>query len=370
SPASSSASAAAMEAAMTGWRVDVGFADGEAEAEVARIAAALRDTVLARLRRRGAVIALSGGIDSSVVAALCVRAFGAARVLGLFMNEAESAPDTGRLARRLADQLAIPTADEPISPLLEAAGCYARRDAAIRAVIPGYGPTWRCKLVLPNVLDGDRLRLFSIVVQSPGGEELTARLPHDVYRQVVAATSFKQRVRKMLEYYHADRLGYAVAGTPNRLEYDQGFFVKNGDGAADVKPIAHLYKTQVYQLAELLEIPGEIRERPPTTDTYSLPQSQEEFFFSLPHGQMDACLHARDREVPAELVAEALGLTAEQVARVYRDIDAKRAAARYLHAPPLLVDEPPAPEVESGGVGLASNTDPAAATPSRAIEIA
>lgn len=324
--------------------VDLRFTPAEAASEIARIAAALNAAVLGRLRRRGTVVALSGGVDSSVVAALCVRAFGADRVLGLFMNEAESAPDTSRLARRVAEQLAIPTVDEPISPLLEAAGCYARRDAAIRTVIPNYGAGWRCKLVLPNVLDVERLRLFSIVVKSPEGEELTARMPNDVYRQVVAATSFKQRVRKMLEYYHADRLGYAVAGTPNRLEYDQGFFVKNGDGAADVKPIAHLYKTQVYQLAELLGVPDEIRERPPTTDTYSLPQSQEEFFFSLPHGQMDACLLARDREIPAQLVAEALGLTAEQVARVYRDIDAKRAAARYLHAPPILVDASAAPE--------------------------
>jgi NAD+ synthase len=155
---------------------------------------------------------------------------------------------------------------------------------------------------------------------------------------VVAATSFKQRVRKMLEYYHADRNAYAVAGTPNRLEYDQGFFVKNGDGAADVKPIAHLYKTQVYQLAELLDIPDEIRRRPPTTDTYSLPQSQEEFYFALPYDRMDACLYARDHGVPAAEVAAALGLSPEQVERVYRDIDAKRAAARYLHAPPLTVD--------------------------------
>ena len=329
---------------MTSTPVDLRFTPAEAAAEIARIAAALNGAVLGRLWRRGVVVALSGGVDSSVVAALCVRAFGAGRVLGLFLNEAESAPDTGRLARRLAEQLAIPTVDEPIAPLLAAAGCYARRDAAIRAVIPSYGATWRCKLVLPNVLDGERLRLFSIVVRSPGGEELTARLAPDAYRQVVAATSFKQRVRKMLEYYHADRLGYAVAGTPNRLEYDQGFFVKNGDGAADIKPIAHLYKTQVYQLAELLGIPDEIRARPPTTDTYSLPQSQEEFFFSLPYGQLDACLHARDREVPAELVAEALGLTADQVARVYRDIDAKRAAARYLHAPPLLIDARAAPD--------------------------
>ena len=328
---------------MTGWRVDVGFAAGEAEAEIARITAALRDTVLGRLRRRGAVVALSGGVDSSVVAALCARAFGADRVLGLFMNEAESAPDTVRLARRIADELAIPTADEPISPILEAVGCYARRDAAIHTVIPRYRAGWQCKLVLPRALDGDRLRLFSIVVQSPDGEQMVARLPHAAYLQVIAATSFKQRVRKMLEYYHADRLHYAVAGTPNRLEYDQGFFVKNGDGAADVKPIAHLYKTQVYQRADLLGIPDEIRERMPTTDTYSLPQTQEEFFFSLPYGQMDACLLARDHGVPPPLVAEALGLTPEQVARVYRDIDAKRAAARYLHAPPLLIDPPGIP---------------------------
>ena len=156
----------------------------------------------------------------------------------------------------------------------------------------------------------------------------------------MAATSFKQRVRKMLEYFHADRLVYAVAGTPNLLEYDQGFFVKAGDGAADVKPIAHLYKTQVYELAAALGIPDEIRARPPTTDTYSLPQSQEEFYFSLPYGHMDACLYARDHDVPAAEVAAALGLTAAQLDRVYRDIDAKRAGARYLHAGPLTIDPP------------------------------
>jgi NAD+ synthase len=316
----------------------VRFQPGEAAAELARIAAAVREQVRGVLHRRGAVVGLSGGIDSSVVAALCVRALGPERVLGVFMNEAESSPDTVRLGRAIAERLGIPTVDEPLSPLLAAAGCYDRRDEAIRALIPAYGPGWRCKIVLPSAALADRLRVFSLVVRSPDGEEQTARMPPDVYLQVVAATSFKQRVRKMLEYYHADRNAYAVAGTPNRLEYDQGFFVKNGDGAADVKPIAHLYKTQVYQLAELLDIPDEIRRRPPTTDTYSLPQSQEEFYFALPYDRMDACLYARDHGVPAAEVAAALGLSPEQVERVYRDIDAKRAAARYLHAPPLTVD--------------------------------
>ena len=59
----------------------------------------------------------------------------------------------------------------------------------------------------------------------------------------------KQRTRKQIEYYHTDQLNYAVPGTPNRLEYDPGFLVRNGDGAADSKPIAHLYKSRVYPLA-------------------------------------------------------------------------------------------------------------------------
>jgi NAD+ synthase len=164
------------------------------------------------------------------------------------------------------------------------------------------------------------------------------RLPLHAYLGIVAATNMKQRTRKQLEYYHADRLNFAVAGTPNRLEYDQGFFVKNGDGAADLKPIAHLYKTQVYQLAEFLGVPAEVRHRPPTTDTYSLPQTQEEFFFSLPYRQMDLCLYGLNQGLPPEAVAREAGLTPAQVERAYRDLEGKRRTARYLHEPPLLVE--------------------------------
>jgi NAD+ synthase len=311
-----------------------------AGAEIDRICAWLAETVRGTLKRRGVVLGLSGGIDSSVVAALAARALGPDKVVGLFMNEGESSDDTERLAQLIASQLGIATIDEDISPMLAAAGCYARRDEAIRSVIPRYAAGWKCKIVLPSVLDSDRYRIYSVVVRSPDGEELSARMSPAAYLQVVAATSFKQRTRKMLEYFHADRLVYAVAGTPNLLEYDQGFFVKNGDGAADLKPIAHLYKTQVYELAAALGVPDEIRARPPTTDTYSLPQSQEEFYFSLPYQGMDACLYARDHDVPAAEVAAALGLTAAQIERVYRDIDAKRAGARYLHAPPAILTRP------------------------------
>lgn len=309
----------------------------DSAAECARIEAALRDQVVGQLKRRGAVLGLSGGIDSSVAGALAVRALGKERVLGLFMNETDSAADTLHFGRMIAEHLGVETVDEEITPILSAAGCYRRRDEAIATLIPGYGDGWKCKIVLPSVVQSDRYRIYQLIARSPDGDERSVRLTPSAYLTIVAATNFKQRTRKMLEYFHADRLVYAVVGTPNRLEWDQGFFVKNGDGSADVKPIAHLYKTQVYQLAAHLGLPDEICQRPPTTDTYSLPQSQEEFYFSLPYGEMDLCLWARSHQVPASDVAAELGLVTEQIERVYRDIDGKRAASRYLHAKPLLV---------------------------------
>ncbi|MBI4583016.1 MAG: NAD(+) synthase [Planctomycetes bacterium] len=324
----------------------------DAARAVEAIGQAVKEQIFQELRCKGAVVGLSGGIDSSVVAALLVRALGKDRVLGLFMPEDESSEDTLKFSRLIADHLGIETVLENITPILRAAGCYERRDEAIRKVLPDFGPGWKCKIVLPSILAGESYRIFSVVAQPPEGKEVKARLTPESYHGIVAATSFKQRVRKMLEYYHADRLRYAVAGTPNRLEYDQGFFVKNGDGSADLKPIAHLYKTQVYQLAKHLQIPEAIQKRPPTTDTYSLAQSQEEFYFSLPYDRMDLCLYGKNRGIPAEQVSEAAGLTAEQVERVYRDIDAKRKATRHLHLKPLLVEEiteiqPPPPASRS-----------------------
>jgi NAD+ synthase len=307
-------------------------------AEVARIVAAMQAFVSGALRRRGAVVGISGGIDSSVVAALCARAFGAERVLGLLMPERHSSGDSQRLGELLAATVGIATVTEDIAPVLESAGCYRLQEEAIRSIVPEYGAGWKCKLVMPSLLEGERLNVTRLTVQDPAGATATMRLTAGAYHQLVAATNYKQRIRKMTEYYHADRLQYAVAGTPNRLEHDQGFFVKQGDGVADFKPIAHLYKTQVYQLARYLGIPAEICSRPPTTDTFPLEQTQEEFYFALPYDRMDLCLHAHNHNVPAAELAPAVGLTAEQVERVYKDIEAKRRATRYLHTPPLLIE--------------------------------
>jgi len=306
--------------------------------ESKRIETAIRESVREKLQRRGVVVALSGGVDSSVVGALCVRALGSERVFGLLLPEKDSSPETLLLSRMIVEHLGIPAECHDITDLLTTAGCYQYRDEAIHSVIADYRAGYKCKIVLPSLLERENLRVFSVVVESPEGQRTRARLSVKAYLQIVAATNFKQRVRKMLEYFHADRLNYAVTGTPNRQEYDQGFFVKLGDGAADLKPIAHLYKTQVYQMAECLGLPREIRERPPTTDTYSMPQDQEEFYFSVPYHVLDLCLYGRNRGMPAEEAARLLSLETVQVERIYKDIDAKRRTTRYQHLPPLLVE--------------------------------
>jgi NAD+ synthase len=307
------------------------------EREIERITASIREQVHKTLRRKGAVVAVSGGVDSSVAASLCVQALGKERVLALLLPEEDSSGETNRQGQLLVDHLGLDYVVEDITDALDALSCYRLRCEAIREVIPEFESHWKFKIVLQNLKESNQYRLFSVVVERPDGTLLKARLTTQAYLQLVAATNFKQRVRKMKEYYHADRLSYAVVGTPNLLEYDQGFFVKLGDGAADIKPIAHLYKTQVYQLAEYLGVPEQIRSRPPSTDTYSLPQTQEEFYFSLPYDQMDVCLYGRNHNLSVDHVGELCGLTPEQVERVYRDIDAKRRAACYLHAPPLCI---------------------------------
>ena len=289
------------------------------------------DSLTKRLRRRGLVVAVSGGIDSSVCAALAVKAVGPNKVFALLMPERDSSGFSTERGRLLVQHLGIRHEIFDIGATLEALGCYRHRDEAIRRVFPAYDETWKSKIVIAGGTTGG-INFFKVVVQSPSGEQFEVRLPLREYLEIVAATNFKQRVRKTLDYFHADRLNYAVVGTPNRLEYELGFFVKLGDGAADLKPIAHLYKSQVYAMARWLGLPEAICTAEPTTDTYTLPQGQDEFYFALPHAEMDVALWSLTNHVSPKDAAVALGTTEAHVRRVYADIEAKRRAAEYLHA--------------------------------------
>lgn len=305
--------------------------------ETDRLVNALRYTVQKQMRRQGAVVGISGGVDSAVVLALCVHAFGPEQVTALIMPDRDSEPQSEALARELARTFQVAPLLENITPALEALGCYCRRDEAIRRVFPDYDPAsgYKAKIVLPqNLLENGSLNLYSLTVIDPEGHARNKALPTPVYLQIVAASNLKQRLRMTTLYYHAELRQRAVVGTPNKNEHDQGFFVKYGDGGIDLAPIGHLYKTQVYQLAEFLGVPASIRNRIPTTDTYSAPASQQEFFFRLPFEIMDVLWHAQEIHAPLPEVAEAMGLTEQQVRNAWADFDRKRKATDYLRMPP------------------------------------
>jgi NAD+ synthase len=307
-------------------------------AETERIVAYLRRTVRQDFHRYGGVVGISGGIDSSVVLGLCVRAFGTGRVTAVMMPEKDSDPETERYARLVAEHFGIEPILEIITPVLDGFGCYHRRDEAIQRVFPEYDASagYKAKIVLPhNLLNEDTLNVFSLTIVTPSGEEKSQRLPLREYFQIVAASNFKQRTRMSLLYYHAELRNYAVIGTANKNEHDQGFFVKWGDGGADLMPIRHLFKTQVYQLAEYLEVPLEIRRRTPTTDTYSAPTTQQEFFFRLPFETMDLLWYAQENGVPISEVAGVMNLTETQVQRAFDDFTRKSHTTEYLRMPPL-----------------------------------
>ena len=306
-------------------------------AETDRIVGALRRHVRS-MRRYGVVVGISGGVDSAVVLALSVRAFGTEKVVPVMMPEKDSDPESEQIARRLAKHFGVSPILEVLTPVLEGFGCYPRRDEAIRRVFPEYDAAlgYKAKIVLPeNLLDEDTLNMFSLVVITPDGAELRAQLAVREYLQIVAASNFKQRTRMSMLYYHAEVNNYAVIGTANKNEHDQGFFVKYGDGGVDIKAIGHLYKTQVYQLAEYLGVPDEIRRRIPTSDTYGAPCDQQEFFFRLPFETMDLLWCAEEKNVPVHEVARVMGLTEKQVQRAFDDFARKQQTTGYLRMPPV-----------------------------------
>jgi NAD+ synthase len=312
--------------------------DPAAEAE--RIVTELRRNVGRVMRRLGGVVGISGGVDSAVVLALSVRAFGPERVAAIIMPEKDSDPLSEQLARHLAQRYGVTPVLENITPVLDGFGCYGRRDEATRRVFPNYDAArgYKMKITLPpDLLDDGGLNVFSLTVVTPEGTEFSKPLPSREFLQIVAASNFKQRTRMAMLYYHAELRNFAVIGTANKNEHDQGFLVKYGDGGVDVKTIGHLYKTQVYQLAEYLDVPKEIRQRPPTSDTYSAPCDQEEFFFRLPFETMDLLWYAQEHQVPAADVAEAMGLTEAHVLRAFGDFTRKHRTTEYLRMPPVAI---------------------------------
>lgn len=307
------------------------------EEKASSISERMRDDIHKVLKRKGAIIGISGGIDSSVTLGLAVNAVGAENVIGILLPEKDSSPESKEFALKLAYKFDIQTIEEDITPALEGFGCYRRRDEAVASVFPEYNPDdYKMKIgINQSGLSQFLPPVFSLTIIGKNGEHKSKILPIREYLQIVAASNFKQRCRMSMLYYHAERLHYAMIGTPNKHEVEQGFFVKNGDGGADIMPIAHLYKSQVYQLAEYLEIPKEIIKRTPTSDTYSAEQTQEEFFFQMPYHEMDLIWYGMENEINPEDVGKVLNKTTDEIKHIYNNFKRKKSTTTYLRMAPI-----------------------------------
>jgi len=315
----------------------------DAAAETDRIVEFIQKNVRQTMRRGGGVVGISGGIDSAVVLGLAVKAFGPGKVVAIMIPDKDSDPISEKLARELAAKFGVEPLLENITGALQGFDCYRRRDEAIRRVFPEYDADkgYKAKIVLPpDLLDAGTLNVFSVTIVKPDGKEENRPLAPREMLQIVAASNLKQRSRMSTLYYHAEARQFAVIGTANKNEHDEGFFVKYGDGGADIQPIAHLFKTQVYQLARHLEVPEGIQKRTPTTDTYSAPQNQEEFFYRLPFATLDLLWHAKEQGVAAAEVAKTMGLTEVQVQRGFDDITRKIRTTEYLRLLPPVMTAP------------------------------
>jgi NAD+ synthase len=309
----------------------------DANSETLRLVAALKESVVSKLKKRGAVVGVSGGIDSSVVLALCAKTFGPEKVFAIMMPERDSSPESKELAVELCEKFKVSYILEDITDAVNGFGCYRRRDEAVKRVFPEYDPkSYKMKIVLRDDKEAvGKLNLFYLTIITPDGRQKSQRLPLSEYLQIVAASNFKQRSRTNMLYYHAEAKNYAVIGTGNKNEHEQGFFVKYGDGGADVKPIAHLFKTQVYQLAKHLGVPKEIIKRTPTTDTYSAEQTQEEFFYKMPFEVMDRIWDGWEKNISSHDIASALNISKAQVDVVINDLRQKIQTTEYLRKEPI-----------------------------------
>ncbi len=310
-----------------------------ASEEAERLVSWLREVNATVLRRDGGVVGVSGGIDSATVLYLMVRALGAKRVVALIMPDRDSSTSSASLALEMAAQLGVEAIQTDLTDVLQAYGCYELRDKAVQHAIPEFDPRQdKAKIVLPeNLLAEATLNIFSAVVVKPDGQQIRRRLSVTDLRQIVAASNMKQRVRMTRLYYEAELRNFSVVGTANKNEHDLGFFVKYGDGGVDVLPLKHLFKTQIYALAEYLGVPMAIIKRPPTTDTYSAECTQEEFFYRLPFDVLDSIWEADERQQAPEQIAKDLGLHIAQVENVLSDVRRKKHTTEYLRLEPITI---------------------------------
>jgi NAD+ synthase len=282
-------------------------------------------------RRKGVIVGLSGGIDSACIAAVAVHALGKEKVVGLVLPETESNPISSEYAIKHAQTLDIEHRQIYITPTVDSVVHYKWRDEFIQKLIPEYKPGYKYNITLPtDLLERDSFSFYNLQVQLPDEEIKKKRLNVDEFRTITSFANIKIRARMLHLYAEAERRNLLVIGTTNRTEFILGDFCKYGDGGTDIEPFTHLYKNQIYQLSDFLKVIPEIINRPPSPDTFSLPVSDQEFFFRISFDKLDYLIYAWEHEVPVNDAANALDISEDAVKRAYKDFSSKYRATAHL----------------------------------------
>ena len=293
------------------------------------------EQVTVAFRKKGVIVGLSGGIDSACIAAVAVHALGKEKVVGLVLPESESNPISSEYAIKHARALGIEFRQIDITPTVDSIVQYEWRDEFLEKLIPEYKPGFKYNITLPtDLLERASFSFYRLQVQMPDGKIISKRLNMDEFRTITSFANIKIRARMLHLYAEAERRNFLVAGTTNRTEFILGDFCKYGDGGTDIEPFTHLYKNQIYQLSEYLKVIPEIIERQPSPDTFSLPVSDQEFFFRISFDKLDYLLYAWEHDVSTDEAAEVLDLSNDAVVRAYKDFASKFRATAHLREVP------------------------------------
>ena len=288
----------------------------------------IHEQVNSNFRKRGVVIGISGGIDSAVAVKLCCGAVGKENVLGIILPEKESNPQSQEFAKKYCEKLGIKYEIEDITSILDSSEIYQTREKIVKKYFPDYNQSCKYRIVFSENFDSDGLSIPYLEVNDGNNQIHKIKLSLNDYFTITAATNIKHRIRMTRLYFHAEKNNFLVCGTTNKAEFQQGYFVKYGDGGVDIEPLANLYKTQIYQLGKYLEIPNEIIDRKASPDTWSFGVSDEEFFYSLPYEIVDLVLFAKEKSVTLNDICSTLDLKEEKVKRILNSIERKLQASK------------------------------------------
>jgi len=288
----------------------------------------LQGEISVKSQKSGAIVGLSGGIDSTVTMALCAKALGSEKTLGLTMFEKESSPSNKDLINEIAQNYDIKIENIDITPILDSFGVYSYREKIVKKKFPDFNSNCKYRVVVPPNFSSIGIPYLEILDEENQNHKI--KISSSDFLTLTSATSIKHRVRMTLLYFHAEKNNLSVVGTTNKSEYLQGYFVKYGDGGSDIEPLVNLYKSQIYQIGNFLNVPEDILNNDASPDVWSYSTTDEEFFYTVPYEIVDLILYAREKKLSIVEIKKLSNLPEEKIQNLLRFQDIKQRKSQHM----------------------------------------